>query len=485
MNVIDAFVVSFGLNPSDYKKGEREVLGTTKRLREDTKKTFDAMEDRAKKGGELIQGLSNKVIGLGLAFMGASTISSFVKDMMLGAASADRLGQTMAMNTEKVWAWRRAVESIGGQQGEADAALQTLQADRMNYILGRMDGDKAGIYARFGISGSDFENSNPGDLLLKISAMQSKMDPQLFAKLTAQLGLSQNMVYLLQEGQPKLEKLISDMEKNSAGQDKLAKQTEELQKGIAELKTTIASDLVPVLVRIVDWLNSWMGGETSEADMIDPDSWANQGPIGTFLKLLGWGGSKSSSAPPPPAQGAYSGSGYSSVAVEVARRFGLSPIEVAAIMSYESGGTFDPGKMGGKGGRYMGLIQMNPQDRAKYGVDGSSSPAQWSNAIIKYLEAHGFRYGMNGLDLYSTINAGRPGRYGWSDGNGTVRSHYGRIMREHQGNARRWLGGPNSLHISQVIIHSNAKDGKALARDFHAEMSRRHAVAQADRGMMA
>ena len=132
---------------------------------------------------------------------------------------------------------------------------------------------------------------------------------------------------------------------------------------------------------------------------------------------------------------------WQGVAVNVAKRFGIDPSDVAAVMSYETGGTFSPTIMGGTGGQYMGLIQFGPEERRKYGVTKTSSPEQWTKAIGDFLEDRGFKRGMGMLDLYSTINAGTPGRYNASDGNGTVRSHVTEILGAHKEKAKGWLGG--------------------------------------------
>ncbi|TCM25699.1 AcrB/AcrD/AcrF family protein [Novosphingobium sp. ST904] len=139
---------------------------------------------------------------------------------------------------------------------------------------------------------------------------------------------------------------------------------------------------------------------------------------------------------------------WQSVAVNVANRFGLDPSEVAAVMSYETGGTFSPTIMGGKGGQYMGLIQFGPSERKKYGIDKASSPEDWTKAIGDYLQDRGFKRGMGVLDLYSTINAGTPGRYEASDGNGTVRSHVENLLGAHKEKAKGWLGGAAGFNNS-------------------------------------
>ncbi len=66
-------------------------------------------------------------------------------------------------------------------------------------------------------------------------------------------------------------------------------------------------------------------------------------------------------------------------------------------------------------------------------------------AVVKYLKHRGFREGMSILDLYSTINAGSPGRYGASDANnggapGTVLDKVTKQMGGHRAKARALLG---------------------------------------------
>lgn len=142
------------------------------------------------------------------------------------------------------------------------------------------------------------------------------------------------------------------------------------------------------------------------------------------------------------------GPGWTGVATGVASRFGLSAEEVAAVMSYETAGTFSPTIMGGKNKGYMGLIQFGKEERERFLkplLNGRSydqaTPDNWTQAIGDFLDSRGFKRGMGILDLYSTINAGKPGKYGASDGNGTVRSHVDKIKRDHLPKARQWLAG--------------------------------------------
>lgn len=142
---------------------------------------------------------------------------------------------------------------------------------------------------------------------------------------------------------------------------------------------------------------------------------------------------------------------WQGVAVNVANKLGLDPADVAAVMSYETGGTFSPTIMGGKGGRYMGLIQFGEWERKKYGIDKNSTPADWERAILGFMNDRGFKRGMGLLDFYSTINAGSPGRYGASDGPGnTVRGHVDKITTQHRAKAMEWLGGSGAGYTNSA-----------------------------------
>lgn len=128
-----------------------------------------------------------------------------------------------------------------------------------------------------------------------------------------------------------------------------------------------------------------------------------------------------------------------------AKELGVSPEDLATVISYETGGTFSPRIRGGAGNRHIGLIQFGPAEQAMYGANQQQSVGEQMKAVIKYLKHRGFKPGMDILDLYSTINAGSPGLYGRSDANkggapGTVRDKVNNQMGGHRAKARALLG---------------------------------------------
>ncbi|QXN71100.1 tape measure protein [Rhodobacter phage RcDurkin] len=143
--------------------------------------------------------------------------------------------------------------------------------------------------------------------------------------------------------------------------------------------------------------------------------------------------------------------------LETAQAIGANPIDLAKAISFETGGTFNPLIKGPttKWGQHRGLIQFGEGLQSKYGIDFSSYESAMATqlgangAIARYMQEHGFQPGMSGLDLYSTINAGRPGRYGASDTAaggtwGTVADKWNSQMEGHLQNAQQLFGDFNS-----------------------------------------
>ncbi len=137
---------------------------------------------------------------------------------------------------------------------------------------------------------------------------------------------------------------------------------------------------------------------------------------------------------------------YRDALIASAQRIGADPLDLATVISYETGGTFNPGIRGGAGNRHIGLIQFGIPEQRRYGASQGQSFEEQLPAVEGYLKDRGFTPGMGLLDLYSTINAGRPGRYNASDaGNGgapgTVADKVNNQMGGHRTKAAAFLGG--------------------------------------------
>lgn len=145
-----------------------------------------------------------------------------------------------------------------------------------------------------------------------------------------------------------------------------------------------------------------------------------------------------------------------------ATNLGINPSDLATAISYETGGKFDQNLYGGAGGKHLGLIQFGPEEQAKYGVKQGMPLDAHFGAVENFLRDRGVKPGMGMLDLYSTINAGRPGLYDRSDaGNGgmpgTVADKVAEQMAGHRIRANAMLGGENApAQITPAVQQAGA-----------------------------
>ena len=140
---------------------------------------------------------------------------------------------------------------------------------------------------------------------------------------------------------------------------------------------------------------------------------------------------------------------------ETASELGMEPATLAAIISYETAGTFSPTKRGPttKWGQHRGLIQFGEPQAKRYGVDWNDplkSQLGKDGAVVKYFRASGWKPGMGLLDAYSIVNAGGPGRYNASDtaaggAPGTVQDKVRDQFGPHISRAERLMGGKIDL----------------------------------------
>lgn len=137
--------------------------------------------------------------------------------------------------------------------------------------------------------------------------------------------------------------------------------------------------------------------------------------------------------------------------VSTANALGMDPLDLATIISYETGGTFSPTQAGPttQWGQHRGLIQFGEPQARQYGVDWNDpigSQLGPDGAVARYFRNAGFQPGMGMLDAYSAVNAGRVGRYNASDANnggapGTVRDKVEQQMGGHRAKAEALLAG--------------------------------------------
>lgn len=111
--------------------------------------------------------------------------------------------------------------------------------------------------------------------------------------------------------------------------------------------------------------------------------------------------------------------------ISAANQLGVRPVDLAAVISLETGGTFNKDIKGGEGGNYQGLIQFGKPEQLAYGYKpGMSFEEQVTGPVFRYLRDRGVRPGHGVREIYAAILTGNVsnierGGLDWKDAFGT------------------------------------------------------------------
>lgn len=245
-----------------------------------------------------------------------------------------------------------------------------------------------------------------------------------------------------------LNKWVSDQKAsgNAVPADEIQRRMEQIQRATKEMADAAAADLQKVAAEASGMtvaLSDAAAQALAAKEQMSQFTQTPLDPLGTVTGSRKYGSNKANIA-----QGI----------IDTAVALGIDPQVLATVISYETGGTFDPTKRGPttQHGQHRGLIQFGEPQAAKYGVnwnDPVNSQLGVNKAIHKYMIDAGVKPGMGLLDVYSAVNAGRVGRYNASDANnggapGTVRDKVNDQMGAHKVNARDLLSIASSGSVA-------------------------------------
>lgn len=267
--VIDALVVTLGLDPRDFTKGQKQVAQGLIDTSAQAGKTSRDIESSGKRAASYISSVKNEVVGLFLAFAGAKTLTDFAGGMIDNAAAAGRLSANIGVSTERIGAWQGAVKEMNGTAQEANDTLSAMSTAISNYQLTRSTGNDAAFRA-LGVNLSDLQ-AGPEAMLMKIAQAGETMNRRNYVNLLQRLGFGPGMIATLEQGRGKLEQVLSAQERMYAITRQDAEAAQQFQKALADIGRTIQGDAAPYLMKLVvvlDQFSASKGNVQAAGDVI-------------------------------------------------------------------------------------------------------------------------------------------------------------------------------------------------------------------------
>lgn len=259
-NIVDALIVTMGLDNSDYERGMNEVEDRTRQFSEraprDVERGLNAIEQRF---GATFQGIFRTFIAPLTAALGTMGIFSQYTQ------TADRIGKTAARigaSAEDLQAFGEAAKRAGGSVEGFISSFESLngQIQRMQAMGGK--GRLTPIFEQLGISAT--ENGKAKDtfqILRELASASERIGKQKFAGLARFLGLDQGTIMLLQSGRVAMDELIArqralgvytkeDFEITQKFNDAIS----DLQQSFRAMAAPILQVITPALTTLAGWL---------------------------------------------------------------------------------------------------------------------------------------------------------------------------------------------------------------------------------------
>lgn len=290
--VVDALVVTLGLDPAKYKRGTKEAEKTQqefsrktqdetrkrermeKRIHTEQKKNNREFVRQGKEAVDIYRKIRNEALGV-LAVFGAGVgMIEFAKHTITGAANVSLLSKNLGMSAKQVAGYQGAVEALGGSAADANSLLSQAATSVANLQNGLPPTHFLTEYRKFGGQLRAGDLRDPQMLLEDVSGFLHQYAAQHGRRqswdVAKDMGLSDAQFNLLVKGPGGMGHLVNEMARyssvsnqNAAAAQKLRIEWQKMSATLGGIIRKIVLHMEPVfrmllgqLQKFANWANS-------------------------------------------------------------------------------------------------------------------------------------------------------------------------------------------------------------------------------------
>ena len=272
--VIDALLITLGLDTSDFRKGQKDVSDDLKKQREDAKKTAKEMAEQGKKAASFFSSIKTELLALTGVTVTAGGLMSFVKSTTSGLMDLSIQSKALGMSAKELDGWAKSAEAAGSSAEKISAALQGFQDAKQLAKVGVYDTPVQEAAIRLNSLTHDSFNirdDSAQTTFRKILESARKVtDPDIRRQILQLVGIDDAINQRNQEG-----KFLTDVDrltKSSGITDASTKGAKEFTAAWAELgqnldtvKNQIYVGLIPTIRDLNGLLIEWSSGNAKSS----------------------------------------------------------------------------------------------------------------------------------------------------------------------------------------------------------------------------
>lgn len=255
--IIDALVVTLGLDPSNFNKGRAQVGKGLKQTSDEAARTAKEMEARGKQAAEFFAKTKREALSLIAILTAGKGLKSFMQDALQTGTQLRNLGGNLRMSASELKAWEKTFERAGGTAADATGLFQRAADEIGRFKTGQGIGETLQALM---MSGGNINEAvkGPREMVLEIArALQrlNEINPELARARAVQMGLSDAQFSILKQGPAAIEAQVSAQRRLLQLTDAQIQKLAELNAKWADFKTTLEGIANTVLVSALPYLN--------------------------------------------------------------------------------------------------------------------------------------------------------------------------------------------------------------------------------------
>ena len=318
--VIDALLVTLGLDTSQFRKGQQEVSDDLKKQREDAKNTAKEMAEQGKKAASFFSSIKTELLALTGVTVTAGGLMSFVKSTTSGLMDLSIQSKALGMSAKELDGWAKSAEAAGSSAEKITNVLKGFQDAKQGATFGDFTNplyEVAPILRRLtGVEINTSKDDVPTIARKVFSALQKVKNPAMRRVLAERVGIDDATLQRNQEGQflPDVDRLTKSSgitDASTKGAKEFTAAWAELNQSLETTKNQFYTYLIPyvrdfnvVLRDLSNWMKShpeemkqkvdaFFGAIESGAKMADKAAqavggWENAIKLLIALKVATW-----------------------------------------------------------------------------------------------------------------------------------------------------------------------------------------------------
>jgi soluble lytic murein transglycosylase-like protein len=272
--VIDALLVTLGLDTSDFRKGQKDVSDDLKKQREDAKKTAKEMAEQGKKAASFFSSIKTELLALTGVTVTAGGLISFVKSTTSGLMELSVQAKALGMTAKELDGVGKAAEAAGSSVEKINAALQGFQSAK--------EQAKSGVYntpvteAAIRLNSLTHDSFNVRDDSVQttfrkiLESARKVTDPDIRRQILQSVGIDDAVNQRNQEGQflPDVDRLTKSSgitDASTKGAKEFTAAWAELGQNLDTVKNQIYVGLIPTIRDLNGLLIEWSSGNAKSS----------------------------------------------------------------------------------------------------------------------------------------------------------------------------------------------------------------------------